>query len=278
MLMRKNLLSRTLVFFISFLTLILLVFAILISSNGLFTNISSPVVSAFSKVDSAISKPFSFLLNLNETILDLFTTYADNSDLKKKNLELENSSLNSKELENRVQKLEQLLDLTNSVTAKTKVSAQVISRSTVSWLDALKINKGKKNSISNGMLVLANGGLVGYISSASSHSSQVTLLTNSKSTLKISMKILTDSGDVYGVLTGYDTDSQSFVVSQLNSANSISTGDSVVTSGLDGTAVSGVSLGEVSKVEKGKDSLSTKVYIANKLDFNSIDAVTVIGD
>lgn len=276
--MQKNFFSRTIVLFMSALAVFLLVFTILVNSTGVFTSLSSPVVSVFSKVDSVISKPFSFLLDLNGNISSLFSTFSENQSLKSENASLKEGNVETSDLESKVEELEGLLNLDSSLSANVKASAEVVSRTPVSWLEKVTVNKGSKAGIEEGMLALSSSGLVGYVSDVTSNSSTVELLTNSSNNNSISMKISTGSGDVYGILTGYDSETKSFVISQLNNSTTISVGDSVVTSGLDGSSISGVSLGSVSKVEVASDSLKTKVYVSSDVDFDDFSYVTIVGD
>ncbi|MBM7635707.1 rod shape-determining protein MreC [Streptococcus saliviloxodontae] len=256
----------------------LLVFIILVNSSGVFTKLSSPVVSVFSRVDSAVSQPFSFLLNLNENISSLFSTYAENKELKKENTDLKSTSIESSDLEKRVQELEGILNLSSSLSMKNNITANVVSRSPVSWMDKVLLDKGSKDSIKTGMLVLNSSGLIGYIDKVSEKSSSVALLTNSSKEANISMKISSTSGEIYGILEGFDMETHTFIISQLNSANPINVGDNVVTSGLDGSTVSGISLGSVSKVVSSSDHLKSKVYVSSEVNFDNFSYVTIVGD
>ncbi|MFD0846298.1 rod shape-determining protein MreC [Streptococcus saliviloxodontae] len=276
--MRRNLFSRAIVLFMSAVAVFLLVFIILVNSSGVFTKLSSPVVSVFSRVDSAVSQPFSFLLNLNENISSLFSTYAENKELKKENTDLKSTSIESSDLEKRVQELEGILNLSSSLSMKNNITANVVSRSPVSWMDKVLLDKGSKDSIKTGMLVLNSSGLIGYIDKVSEKSSSVALLTNSSKEANISMKISSTSGEIYGILEGFDMETHTFIISQLNSANPINVGDNVVTSGLDGSTVSGISLGSVSKVVSSSDHLKSKVYVSSEVNFDNFSYVTIVGD
>ncbi|MGZ7234537.1 rod shape-determining protein MreC, partial [Streptococcus pyogenes] len=76
---------------------------------------------------------------------------------------------------------------------------------------------GQNAGLKDDMLIVANGSLIGTIESLASDSTKVKLLTNSDDFSKIPVKISLESTEVYGILSGYDTDSHSFIVNQLNS-------------------------------------------------------------
>ena len=81
------------------------------------------------------------------------------------------------------------------------------------------------------MLAIANGGLIGSVSKVEDHSTTVNLLTNTENSDKISVKILHGSTEIYGIIVGYDKESELLKISQLNSNSDISAGDKVTTGG-----------------------------------------------
>ena len=79
----------------------------------------------------------------------------------------------------------------------------------------LTYDKGTSDNVTDAMVVVANGGLVGSVSETSSQSSLVSLLTNEENSTKISVRIQTKSGPVYGIITGYDEKNSAYIISQL---------------------------------------------------------------
>ena len=86
----------------------------------------------------------------------------------------------------------------------------------MSWL----LDKGTSDNVTDAMLVVANGGLVGSVSETSSQSSLVSYWLTRKTPTKISVRIQTKSGPIYGTITGYDA-KLAYIISQLNSAEDI---------------------------------------------------------
>ncbi|MCQ8257972.1 rod shape-determining protein MreC, partial [Streptococcus suis] len=62
------------------------------------------------------------------------------------------------------------------------------------------------------------------MSSFSSDSAVVYLFTNSDEFTKFPVKISVDSKEIYGILTGNHSDTNSFIINQLNSADEIALG------------------------------------------------------
>ena len=71
---------------------------------------------------------------------------------------------------------------------------------------------------------LQTGGLIGSVSKVEDHSTTINLLTNTENSDKISVKILHGSTEIYGIIVGYDKESELLKISQLNSNSDISAG------------------------------------------------------
>ena len=145
-------------------------------------------------------------------------------------------------------------------------------------LDILTIDLGKNDGVTKNMLVLSNGNLVGKITQVTATSSSVKLLSNTKSIDEIPVKIATQKGDVFGILTHYDPKTSTFEITQLTSSLDVKKGDSVTTSGLDGQSVEGVSVGKVVSEENNSNNLSRKIFVKPAVDLSDISHVTLVGD
>ena len=60
-----------------------------------------------------------------------------------------------------------------------------IMRSPVSWKQELTLDAGKSKGVSENMLAIANGGLIGSVSKVEDNSTMVNLLTNTENADKI---------------------------------------------------------------------------------------------
>ncbi len=150
-------------------------------------------------------------------------------------------------------------------------------RTPSSWSEHISINIGETSGVTYNALVVANGGLVGIVSSLSSDSAVVTLFTNSDEFTKLPVKISVDSKEIYGILSGYDADTNSFIINQLNSADEIAVGSNVVTSDLAGETPANVQIGKVLSVKSNSNSLNREVYVEPTASFSNIYSVLVVG-
>lgn len=238
----------------------------------------SSVANGISMVDNVVSRPFLALQNLTSSVHDLAKTYQENQTLKSELYDLKEMKNELSSLEEENNQLRQQLDLKGTLLSDFKVSANVINRSPLAWLDSLMIGIGASASVKEDMLVVANGGLIGAIYQVNQNSSIVHLLTNEKNTSEITVKIQSETGDVFGVLEGYSKQEEAFIIRQLNNnAIEIKEGAQVSTSGFGDYPVANIPVGTVLSVSEEGGNLSREVYVKPAADFSSIQVVTVVG-
>lgn len=256
-------------------------FVVLISLIGITYSsfLISGVANSVSLVDNIVSRPFQALQSMTSSINDLVGAYKENQSLKSELYTMGemNNELSSLKEEN--SQLRQQLDLNGTYLSDFKKSANVINRNPLAWLDSLTIGIGSSASVKNDMLVVANGGLIGYINQVNKNSSVVNLLTNEKNASEITVKIQSDAGDVFGVLEGYSTKQSAFIIRQLNNNSlDIKEGTLVSTSGFGDYPVANIPVGTVQSVSEEDGNLSREVYVKPAADFSSIQVVTVVGN
>ena len=106
------------------------------------------------------------------------------------------------QLENDNQRLRELLSL-QRVSQEDKINASVISRQTGSWWRILILNKGSRDGVEIGDVVVGPGGLLGVIDNISFLTSSVKLITSTDSKLGV----WTQRENIHGLLIGQGNDS-----------------------------------------------------------------------
>ena len=239
--------------------------------------VSDGVRQSIAFLDKVVSKPTQFLSNQKDYLNDLVAAYKENQELKSTLASLENSISEMESLKNENESLRQNLEIKEAYADKQMISALVSVRSPNSWNQELVIDIGKDAGLTENMLVVANGALVGTIDSLDAYSTTVKLLTNSDDFFNIPVKISLEMTDVYGILSGYDTDSHSLIINQLNSDVEIPVGSSVVTSDLAGGTPSNIPVGKVASIKSSSSNLNRELYITPTANFSNIYAVMVVG-
>lgn len=260
-------------------TLVLFSLSLLyLSSQSWFrkSRVLGPLNYLISAVDGVFAQPTQFLSGSVDEMDTLLNTYKENKRLKadlskSQDLTSENASLTAEN-----ESLRQAMSLKEAYGDMTNLTAEVLYRNPNSWSETLAIDAGSQQGITEDMLVLANGGLIGRLSDVDVTSSKVQLLTDENSTRNLAVKVNLTSGSVYGIITKYDAEKKVFIVSQLNSDTGISEGSQVVTSDLSENTASNVLVGEVAAVKKNGNTLATELHVRPAADFSNIYAVVLV--
>ncbi|HEL2054587.1 TPA: rod shape-determining protein MreC [Streptococcus suis] len=228
-------------------------------------------------IQSVISVPTRFFSEQKDVLTDLVNAYEENKQLKEAIMSLEGMAAENTSLKEENASLRSSLGVVSDFPEKQLIPGSVLVRTPSSWSEHISINIGETSGVTSNALVVANGGLVGIVSSLSSDSAVVTLFTNSDEFTKLPVKISVDSKEIYGILSGYDADTNSFIINQLNSADEIAVGSNVVTSDLAGATPANVQIGKVLSVKSNSNSLNREVYVEPTASFSNIYSVLVVG-
>ncbi len=239
--------------------------------------VQSVINDAIAFVDKAIQAPVSWVENTVDAVQDLASTYKENQQLKAKLDSYEQLSQANKNSEREIANLKQQLALNNTLSSYEKVTANVISRSPDSWQDYLVIDKGSKDGIEANMSVMAKKGLIGRVIEVNRSSSKVELLSSENQTSNhYPVRISTDSGELFGLLKGYDEDKNALVVEQVTGSATFAKGDVVKTSGLGGNSPADLAVGTVLEAQSDDFGLDKKLYVQPYADMYDLSVVTVI--
>ena len=271
-----NKLSKLIIAFFVFLILSFSLLFVTTSGSHDIPLLSSIVSGVMTPIEKFFSPTVSFINAQRTKIEDLFSTFNENQELKQSIASLENISEDNETLRLENESLRKDLGIVASFPEKSFLSSFVLVRNPVSWTEQLIIDAGTEQGVVENMLVVANGGLAGIVTNVESSSANVKLLTNSDEFTKIPVKISTQSGDIYGILSGYDSDSNSFVVNQLNSMDEIKIDSNVVTSNLAGTTPANIQVGKVKSISSTSNNLNREVLIEPTTDFSEIYSVLLV--
>lgn len=260
------------------------VFGMLSASISLRNNRNTPEPlqrfgnDAVGVVGTVITAPVNAFRSATSGVRDLLNTYQENKGLKSQLATIAATKAENQTLKNENSNLKKQLQLNNSLTDYTKISAAVMSRSPINWQNYLIINRGSKAGIKKNMPVVSGSGLVGRVIEVNDTNSKVELIsTDNNSSSRFAAEISTDSDTpVTGLITEYDDKTGSLVMSHLVTANNVKVGQQVITSGLGGSTPRGLLIGTVSKIQKDNYGLATTIYVKPATNLNNFSFVTVI--
>lgn len=223
-----------------------------------------------------VSAPFNFIQDQAEEMMEKNNLYEKYKKLKNKEEQVDSVISQNENLQNEIDKLKETLDLNTVLSDKVYLNATVISRNIGYWYDEITIDKGSKNGIEKGMAVVTPKGLIGQITKVSNYSSTVKLLSNENMSDKISVKIKVEEGYVYGLISKYDSKTNTYTVEGISENVDILKGANVVTTGMGTNFPSGLMVGKVKRVTTDNFDLSKVVEVEASVDFDDLDYVTVL--
>lgn len=217
-------------------------------------------------VGAVICSPFTGLSNLGANLTADSETL---SELKAQNEKLLAENAQLKESAQAASRLEDLLELQDNYNLKS-TGARVISGSVDSLSSTITIDKGSLQGIAVGMPVTDSMGVIGQVSAVGPTSSQVRLITDDRS----SVSAMVQQSRAQGQAQGQGTD-----MLQLNlvrADQSVSVGDLVVTSGLDGVFPKGLLIGTVTSADKPSGALYYSILVKPAASVSNLEEVLVI--
>lgn len=277
--MRKIFSSRTVVtMIIAFIVII----GLITGSNWLAKRTNTPpFIQRFGNdlaggVSRIIVVPTTAIGRTANSIGNLLDTFEENRTLKSKLDQFAQDKVRLQTVEEENRSLKKQLGLQATLTDYKTVSAVTISRSPTTWQSQLVINKGTNTGLKKGMPVLSGAGIIGRISEVNTTNAKVALISDtSEDANRFAITIKGGSGDVNGIVTGFNREKNQLIMGQVTSDSTIKSGDLVETSGLGGVIPAGLYVGKVARVTKDDYGLSKRIYIEPAADLGNITTVMV---
>lgn len=255
------------------------------TSSGALHTMQRGAMDVLSPIQSLASGAIKPARDAVNWVGDSIDAKSENERLKQqlKDARIRQARLQGEAEEN--EKLRELTDFKDSdafPAGRTPVTTRVIVRSPTAWYGRVTINKGRSSGIRVNQPVIAEGALVGKVTTVARGSAQVTLLTDSRSGVgaKVSGK------NILGVVrtgSGGEAGASDLRLDYIRQRGSIRVGELVVTSGtvtepsdVDSLFPPGIPIGEVSKVDSEERRLYGRVHIKPFADMQDISVVQVL--
>ena len=149
------------------------------------------------------------------------------------------------------------------------ISARVIGGD--ASLFTIVLDRGKRDDVLEGMVVLTPDGVVGQVVHVSENYCKA-LLADSPSS---AIDALVQKNRVRGILKGTGVNGSGYVLEYVLKNVDVAVGDMIVTAGVGGVYSSGVPLGKVSYVDKQQSGMFLKIEVRPAVDFQRLDYVLV---
>lgn len=221
---------------------------------------------------------------------DLFGWFGDTFDAKKERDQLrdQRDALLERDLDYQraMRENEQLREMvglqsSNGLDAYDKVTTRIIARSPNNlFRDTLQVSAGRGDGVSVGDAVIADGGLVGHVSTAAPGTAVVTLITDQRST--VSARVLNGNNRAdLGLLKPSVGDPLDLLVQLLPRDAPIREGDYVVTAGLRGSRLESlyppnIPIGRVSRADPRELDSDQQVHVSPLADLRHLEFVQIL--
>ena len=220
--------------------------------------------------------PFNGISNLISEYNDLRNVRKENEKLKDKIEKVNSLEAENAELQREIDGLKGELNIDYVLSDYTYLNATVISRNTGYWYNTLTVDKGTKNGVEVGMVVINSTGLIGKVVNVSKFSSDIRLITTTDTNNKISVTVTNGENKITGLINGYDYDKSVLEVEGISNTESVNVGDLVYTSGLGGVFPSGILIGKVESITTDVYDLAKIINVTPSADFDDINYVSIL--
>lgn len=258
------------------LTIIFLLLSLIINDERKLSKAESVLKDGLILMQKTIYFPFRYLENKYQEHSNLKHKYISCLKKNKERLEYDLLLAERDELKRNLKELEALLSLNEVASDYDLILATVINRDISGWFNTLTIDKGRKSDLKEGMMVIANQGLIGKIIKTTYLTSEIKLITANDSTNQISVAIITDEEEVvHGLLKGYDQNNRLLIIKDVIDGSVITPGNQVITSGFSTLYPKGILIGTVFKISSDEFGISKIIYVKAEANFTNLRFVSI---
>jgi rod shape-determining protein MreC len=229
------------------------------------------VFKAFSPVQKLFINTGNRIIGFFEIILSIKDLNLENTELKKKNLELEAELTAFKETEKENQVLREALNFSQKNIPLYEM-AYVVGKETQGGENWILINKGfDRGVVEDTVIVSEEFSLVGKIVEVYDDFSKATLIIGSGNAVAALIENKRSEGLVQKEESGNKI-FMDFIPKEENPE----VGEKVLTSGMDKIYPAGIFIGKIESVDSSENQLFTKVVIAPAANFSKLEKVLII--
>lgn len=228
------------------------------------------------EVQQLIYSPFKGISRFINDIASLGDVLEENKILKSNVEKIESLEAENIELKQEIEKLKEELDVDYVLTDYNYLNATVVSRNSMYWYNNLSVDKGSKNGVEEGMVVINSTGLIGKVTNVGKYSADVKLITSTDTSNKISVIVTNGDDNLVGVINGYNYEEGYLEVEGISNTETVAVGDVVYTSGLGGVFPSGILIGYVDSITTDVYDLAKIINVKPSAKFDNINYVTIL--
>lgn len=216
-------------------------------------------------------------------LTDIRDNFVSKQELMQENEELKEELADVREELNQVQidqdelkQLQELYDMDQTWSDYDKIAASVIGKDSGNWFSTFVIDKGTNDGVTEGMNVIADGGLAGIVTSAGPNYATVRSIIDDSSNVSCKDLSTSDLLIVSGSLQSMN-ESGLITFSDLSDSDAAaSVGDQIVTSNISDLYLPGIPVGYITEITPDSNKLTKSGTVATIVDFEHLEKVFVI--
>jgi rod shape-determining protein MreC len=222
----------------------------------------------FAEVQRTMSRAVTGVRQAWSGYIGLRNVRAENDALKRELADARVAMQEQQALAARAKGLERLLDLRDHTDLQT-TAANVIGASATPDFRTITIDKGTRDGLRTDFAVVAPAGVVGRVVTPSGRAAKVQLLIDRNA----AAGAIIDRSRAQGVVTG--TGDERLLLENVSEASDVQTGDTVVTSGIEGIYPKGFVIGKIESIEKNGPAYK-RITVRPSVDFSSVEEVLIV--
>jgi rod shape-determining protein MreC len=238
------------------------------------------IVQVFSPVQAGASKVLSPVRDVANWVSDTLRAKSNVDKLRKQNRDLvaQLATLKTEELQNKQLTAEVGLEQTIGIRNYHPVGANVIVRDPSLWYQQVEVDAGSDEGVSTGDPVLADGGLVGDVTTVDASVSIVNLITAPD--IAVTAQVTNNAGD-QGILAPSVGNPNQLLLQDLPGRAQINPGDQVVTAGFKSGSLTslyppGLPIGTVISVNPNQLFNNNEVPVSPTADLRHFSSVQIL--
>ncbi|MBV8773892.1 MAG: rod shape-determining protein MreC [Deltaproteobacteria bacterium] len=200
---------------------------------------------------------------------DLVGVRQENLRLRQQLAQLEGQQRRMAELETENRHLAELLEL-RDVLGRSAVAANVIGSDATGLSRTLILAAGDRQGVQRGMAVISIDGVVGKLIAVSHDAARVLLISDHNSALDA----FDERSRARGIVAGIIEDG--LAMKYVDRSEDVKPGDTIVTSGMDGTFARGLAVGTVGHVSQEGPGLFLNIEVKPAVNFRELEQVMIV--
>ncbi|MCR4693886.1 MAG: rod shape-determining protein MreC [Pseudobutyrivibrio sp.] len=188
-----------------------------------------------------------------------------------------NSQIDSMKLQlDELSELQELYEMDQNYYDYKTTGARIIAKGTSNWFNTFTIDKGSNDGIAVNMNVIADGGLVGIVTSVGSDYAVVRTIIDDTSNTSATISSTEDNCIVSGSLESIISDNRIKFSNLDDEEDKVAIGDVITTSAISDKYLPGLMIGYVSSVQDDENDLTKSGTLTPVVDFKHLSDVLVI--